>query len=454
MDNSELQQHNPWWIRPDFIEEDPRIMAIGRQRYVFLPELLVRFPPGTNGVLTIRGPRQVGKTTLVKLMIKKLLTELNAQPLTVFFFSCDRISHYDDLYRIIKSFLDYARPRTKGRLFCFIDEISFVGEWQRAVKSLADMGMINNTTLVLTGSNAVDIKTSSERLPGRRGDIFRPDWELLPLDFTQFLHVVAPEIATLNYSEAHLKFWPEIKKFFEDYLLCGGFLSAINKFYMEGGIPPYIYELYWNWIEGDLHRMKRSPETALSMIEKIFSATCSTTSFYKLARDSGMASHVTAGEYVDTLKRMYVLNVLDCFILEQRRRDPKKNKKIYIADPFILTTLLSVSRGFLDDAFGYSKKNLILEDIRPKIAQMCVNLALARRFTNIHYGLGADFEIDFVAISKGMRSFFEVKYRESFNSKIYSDYAPCFITKELFNEATRSFPLELFLGYIDQIANI
>jgi hypothetical protein len=68
--------------------------------------------------------------------------------------------------------------------------------------------------------------------------------------------------------------------------------------------------------------------------------------------------------------------------------------------------------------------------------------------------LGANFEIDFVAAYKGERSFFEVKYRESFSHGDYSAYKPCFITKELLDEATRSFPLELFLGYIDQIAGI
>jgi len=39
-----------------------------------------------------------------------------------------------------------------------LDEISFIKEWQRAIKAAYDSGILNECIIVACGSNAVDVK--------------------------------------------------------------------------------------------------------------------------------------------------------------------------------------------------------------------------------------------------------------------------------------------------------
>ena len=87
---------------------------------------------------------------------------------------------------------------TSNRRYLFLDEASFLPEWPRGIKVLIDMGFDRNATYVVTGSSALDLKRSSEKLPGRRGK--GCDFVLLPLSFRQFLSISYPQIklATVN----------------------------------------------------------------------------------------------------------------------------------------------------------------------------------------------------------------------------------------------------------------
>ncbi len=449
IDNSKLQYYNPWWVRAELIEEDPKLGQLRQERYVWQIPLLNDFPPASEGVLTLRGPRQIGKTTAIKLLIRRLLLDQNRNPLSVFFFACDRLEHFDELYTVIRCYLDYARPRVTEPLFLFLDEISFVSQWQRAVKVLVDEGQLKNALLVLTGSNTIDIKTSAERLPGRRGTLFRPDWLLLPLDFGEFVSLVEPSLAEKGREEVFVRHGALLKKLFEDYLVTGGFPVVINQYFKNGFVPSYLHELYWNWIEGDLHRLGRNPETALALADRLSRHLGSTVSSFKLARESAMASHVTAGDYLDILERMFVLFHAECFVIEQKKKDPKKNRKIYFWDPFIYSTLMAVNQGFLDDAFHFSKRTMLAGEFRPALAEMLVASKLKRRDNPLYYGKTAQGEVDFVISQKNDLSCYEVKYRENPGTNSAGSLPLTVITKNRFdmNAPVKEIPLELFLAF-------
>lgn len=239
---SQLQSHNSWWIRPELVLEDTKITEFEGQRYKWWPPAYYGFPLDQDAILTLRGPRQVGKTTLLKLLIKRLLLKEKYPREAIFFYPCDRIADYNELHLLLSEFLAFAQPRTRKRLFIFLDEISFVKEWQRAIKELVDSGKLKNAMVLLTGSNILDIKFSSERLPGRRGEIFKPDIEMLPLDFSGFLGLVCSDLKEKGYEEIFSLHFPRLQKLFEDFLLTGGFLTTINQFYTKDFIPAYVYE--------------------------------------------------------------------------------------------------------------------------------------------------------------------------------------------------------------------
>jgi len=189
-----LQQHNPWWFREELILDDEKIVDFERESYQYIPPVMAEYPEDRDAILTLRGPRQIGKSTSMKLLIRRLLLEFKVPKNHVFYFSLDRIEDFNQLYELIDCYLRNLRPGNQQRLYIFLDEISFVRKWQRGVKALADEGKLKNVTLLLTGSNLIDIYKGAERLPGRRGKISKIDFEQLPMTFAEFIHLIEPGI--------------------------------------------------------------------------------------------------------------------------------------------------------------------------------------------------------------------------------------------------------------------
>lgn len=452
----QLQSHNPWWLRPELVLEDTKMTEFEGQRYKWWPSIYYDFPIDQDAILTLRGPRQVGKTTLLKLLIKRLLLKERFPKEAIFFYPCDRIADYNELYLLLLEFLTFSRPRVSERLFIFLDEISFVKEWQRAIKELVDAGRLKNAVLLLTGSNILDIKFSSERLPGRRGEIYKPDIEMLPLDFCGFVDLVCSDLKGIGYEEVFSLHFPRLQKLFEDFLLTGGFLTTINQFYTKGFIPAYIYEMYINWIEGDLHKTGKSDEIALRIFERLLTHLTGPISFYKLARESGVVSHLTVRDYLDILEKMFVLFKVEYFSIEQKRMDAKKNRKVYYLDPFILQVVSAKFNDFLDDAFNFSRRSFLSEEFRPKIAEMLVGASLKREYSQLYYGVSPAGEIDFVGKKRDETSFVEVKYQPNLSCKEFYHIAKVLGDKRLFvitKDSLQSedniilLPLEICLAY-------
>ncbi|MGB8312829.1 MAG: AAA family ATPase [Halobacteriota archaeon] len=119
----------------------------------------------------LRGPRRIGKTTLLKLKIKSLL-EKGVAPQNVFFYPCDLLDTPRQLADVIDTYFSQLKS-DEGRAYLFIDEVSSLKDWQRAIKNFFDAGRLPGCTLLLTGSHSIDLKGASESLAGRRGDVER-----------------------------------------------------------------------------------------------------------------------------------------------------------------------------------------------------------------------------------------------------------------------------------------
>ena len=49
-----------------------------------------------------------------------------------------------------------------------LDEVTYIKDWDKGVKFLADAGLLDDVVLLLTGSDSVIIREVRMRLPGRR----------------------------------------------------------------------------------------------------------------------------------------------------------------------------------------------------------------------------------------------------------------------------------------------
>lgn len=176
---SDLDGDNPWWDDPGSIERDKYILAWEQSRVRRLPAVLDDLALDRDAVYTLRGARQIGKTTAAKLLVRRLLAD-GVSPYNILFYSCDVAGDSRGLYEIIRAYLSHRDRARAERTFILLDEVSGVGKWQLAIKRLWDMGSLRNCTIVAAGSRSVGPAHSAARLPGRRGGLDEAMDKIMP----------------------------------------------------------------------------------------------------------------------------------------------------------------------------------------------------------------------------------------------------------------------------------
>ena len=183
---AKMARFNPWWKDRTAIGRDPKMAALRASALRAAPDPAGMFEAG-DYIYSLRGPRQVGKTTLVKMEIGRLLEHV--PPRNVMYYSFESEQSPLDVENVINEYFDKSGQSEKSRRYLFLDEISNVIDWQRAVKLLKDMNMLENCTVVTTGSHSVDLAKATELLAGRRGEPRRGmlDRVVMPMNFRKFV---------------------------------------------------------------------------------------------------------------------------------------------------------------------------------------------------------------------------------------------------------------------------
>lgn len=406
-----LQQQNPWWFREELILDDEKITDYEQETYQYIPSLLQKYPENTDAILTLRGPRQVGKSTTMKLLIRSLLLEKRLPKKNIFYFSLDRIEDFNQLYELLTCYFRNSMPKNANeRRYLFLDEISFVREWQRGIKALADEGKLRNTTLLLTGSNLLDVREGTERLPGRRGKLAKLDYEQLPLTFAEFVQLKEPDIELTSLDS--LIFHQDIlQHLFEEFLVTGGFPLAVNMFYKTGHISSWVYQLYLSWIEGDIGRAGKLERNLYQIMGRVLAHQATPVSWLAIGREAGITSHATVQEYIEILEKMYVLQVTPFFDLSSQMPRYRKNRKIYFQDPLIFHCFSGKNNGIGDNFYSESKRFLNTPPDKSKLVESVVGSHLKRYFSECFYWQGKK-EIDFLVRRRAKLMCIEVKYQE------------------------------------------
>jgi len=163
-----LRDTNPWWSgRPG------RPLPPFR-RWLF-PHALQRLKSGLAPVTVIRGPRQVGKTTLQEQLISCLLREEGVEPNRVFRVQFDEIPSLRGLREPVLQLCRWFEAQILGRTFneaatagkpafLFFDEVQNLDDWAPQVKALVDHHAVR---VLLTGSSALRIELGRDSLAGR-----------------------------------------------------------------------------------------------------------------------------------------------------------------------------------------------------------------------------------------------------------------------------------------------
>lgn len=172
MDDTRLQgilsRFNPWWqgdpVQPSLYSDEHH-----RRDFQRLVDRVAK-----RDIVTLVGPRQVGKSTMVGQLIDHLITEQDVPPKHVLFLTTEAGTVSSDYETIVRDALEVYEERILGKAFSEVDseiyiafdEIQKAHNWADTVKLYSDR--YDSLTFVLTGSVSTLIsKKTSETLVGR-----------------------------------------------------------------------------------------------------------------------------------------------------------------------------------------------------------------------------------------------------------------------------------------------
>lgn len=164
---AQLRNANPWW-RGEKLFGVPPI-----RRWAF--EVLLRgIERPIAPVTVLRGPRQIGKTTLVTQIVDDLLAK-GVDPRRIFRVQFDDLP---ELRRLPQPILDLAQwyadeilerslnqaAHDLGKCILILDEVQNLPDWATQLKHLVDLQPV---TVIVTGSSALRIEAGRDSLAGR-----------------------------------------------------------------------------------------------------------------------------------------------------------------------------------------------------------------------------------------------------------------------------------------------
>ena len=349
-----LFKHNPWWTNKHW--KDPDIEKFEQMKIKLNINWTNEISLKPYSLNFVYGPRQVGKTTGIKLLIKNLCEKRN--PLSIFYMNCDLIVDLDHLKRVLDAYLEIKKKENIKHSFIFLDEISSVEKWWKIIKGYIDLGIFKTDVLTILGSSSFKIRRDSEQFPGRRG--YGKNINVLPATFKDYVLCFGVK----KYSE-------KIYTLFNNYLKEGGFPLSINK--IKNAKDSFI-----SAFESEINKLNKNIRIAKQILSSILRKAPSPLSYHTIASGINI-SHKTVAEYIDVFEELFL--VKQAFYLKNKKIDFKKPRKVFFLDPFIAQT------------FSY----WLMEDfLESAMYEWVVQAHLQRRYKEVYYSKDK-YEIDCIA---------------------------------------------------------
>ena len=344
--------------------------------------------------IVIYGARQVGKTTIMKMLIKQL-KDNGIPDEAVFYFDLEDLDMLNLCSQGVDFLIRYIDARTsyKGKIYLFIDEIQYLDKPVSLIKLMVD-NHSNRFKLIASGSSVLGIKSKIKKsLVGRI-----VTFEVFGLDFEEFLWF-KKKIFNLD-KVADEKTEKELKQLFEEFIIFGTYprIALLSKI---DDRRYYLKELIQTYIKKDIKDIGkiRNIMKFNNFLRILADQTPNLLNIDELAVSVGIARE-TVYDYLTLLEGTYIARRLAPFF-RNLRSELTKMPKIYFEDSGVLNYLKyddiveKVSGQLLENnIYGELRKVVGLESLR-------------------YWRTQSKQEIDFVVEHKRQLFAFEVK-------KIYS----------------------------------
>jgi len=286
----------------------------------------------------ILGPRQAGKTTIMKKLQEKL--EESNKPSV--FLNLDVIEdrHFFETQHTLLDLIE--KKAGKKRVYIFIDEISRLENAGMFLKGLYDLK--TNYKFIVSGSGSLELKANIiEPLTGRKKIFY-----CFPLSFTEF----AAYKLKIHFDKFDKLYEGAIKnlvtqpykrqRLINEYLSFGGYPRVVLAETEEEKIE-ILREIYLSYLEKDIGLLlKVEKEQAFENLVKILA--CQAGNLINRAELSSTLgiTEKTIKKYLYFLEKTFVINLVKPFF-RNARKELTKSPKVYFSD----IGLLHVAQGVL-----------------------------------------------------------------------------------------------------------
>ncbi len=303
-----------------------------------VPLKIFETPLGSINLLY--GPRQIGKTSSLKLHLCK-----SPQYQTRIYIDCSTVLHRKEL-------ADQLRAQIEGPSLVILDEVQSVDEWPLAIRALYSEGVLKESALWCTGSEARHVLEGGEKLPGRKGagkEVFARPW-----NFREFVEFFFPELAPAqktvqlqHQTQAWLDSLPlTLEPAWKAYLECGGVPKAACTWKKNNGkISDEVFKTYQDWILGSWNSSRIPLHSQNALAERIIANLNSRTSFERLRKNTDIGSVNTVHQLLNIQEDRWALQWVRRFDAQTQHWMNAKQKKLYPLDPFIARVWQSISLG-------------------------------------------------------------------------------------------------------------
>ena len=348
---------NPWWEGPFEAE------GIRREEYLNLLDKKRK----AKDIVFITGLRRVGKTTLVRQYVERLI-DGGEDPRRILYISMDHPSLVkESILDVLDAYRRVHGLKHNDRFTAFIDEIHLREGFERELKTVYDLGRVK---VFATGSSSLFMVERGSFLTGRQTFI-----EVFPFTFPEYLDLMHLKVKR---SDSHL-----MVKHAEDYVRMGGLPE-----YLTTGDPGYITTLISSVLYKDIatRRSVRNVQALRELLLIVTQSTGSRLSPRRAGRILGV-SHETVREHLSAFEEANLIHPLR--LKGKVSESMAAPKKIYASDTGVVHVLSPTIN------FG-------------SLVENCVFNSLRRRESDITYGHARGKEIDFVLPD----SCYEVKYTD------------------------------------------
>lgn len=331
----------------------------------------------TPFVKILTGVRRCGKSTILKMIQKKLKEEYHITDEQILSYRFDSMEYEDmtskELYQELKT-----KILNTKKTYLFLDEIQEINGWEKVVNTLASDYDVD---IYITGSNSRMMSSEiSTYLTGRY-----VTFHIYTLSFDEYL------MFKKSYSTIY-----DIKQEFNQYVRLGGFPATHLQEYSQDEVYTIVRDIYNSTIFSDI--VRRNQVKKIDQLERVVKYTfnnvgntfsAKSISNY-LKSEQRKIDNETVYRYLEKLQKAYILHRCSRYDL-QGKSILKTQEKFYLADISLRYAVL----GYTIDSVASSLENIVY-------------LELKRRGYDVCIGKYKDKEIDFVATKQNEKIYVQV----------------------------------------------